>query len=205
MQQGANRQISGRRPPNRRNSVCMGKAKPTNSPSNFASGATQHIGSPPISPSHGPYGHGDRTYIRMGGQLTAVKLKGPQSTPPTATAADRDRRLGHRDSDKMATRGPLRSIGGAADARLSRLHSTFVIPHRDPYTPQAQRRPHQSLRSSFSGFRRAPTSPTRLKLSYKLRHRITEAADCATNVTQRGALLIPPSPSMCSPNPDDPS
>ena len=33
--QGANRQISERRPPNRGNSACIGKAKPANSISNF--------------------------------------------------------------------------------------------------------------------------------------------------------------------------
>ena len=35
MIQGANRQISERRPPNRGNSACIGKTKPANSPSNF--------------------------------------------------------------------------------------------------------------------------------------------------------------------------
>ena len=71
--QGANRQISERRPPNRENSACIGLAKPANSISNFVHetsrahlrfGATQHLGSlaaTPLSVSM------VRTYFRKGG------------------------------------------------------------------------------------------------------------------------------------------
>ena len=60
--QGANRQISERRPPNRGNSACIGKTKPANSPSNFVHETPRaHLRFrcvpapwlPPLSPSHG--------------------------------------------------------------------------------------------------------------------------------------------------------
>ena len=71
--QGAYRQISERRPPNRGNSTCIGKAKPANLalPTLFTkplahtfasgSGATQHLGCQPSLRLM------VRTYIRKGG------------------------------------------------------------------------------------------------------------------------------------------
>ena len=78
--QGANRQISERRPPNRGNSgrlplgACIGKTKPANTPSNFVHETTRAhlrfrcdpaLWLPPLSPSHG---EDILTYIRKGGQ-----------------------------------------------------------------------------------------------------------------------------------------
>ena len=72
--QGANRQISERRPPNRRISACIGKAKPANSPSNFVHETPRaHLRSMRCDPAPWLVGCRPslrlmvRTYIRKGG------------------------------------------------------------------------------------------------------------------------------------------
>ena len=140
MMQGANRQISGRRPQSRGNSACIGKTKPANSPSNFvheppphtfASGATQHLG------CHPSLRLMVRTYIRKGGHggdrskagLPAGywQEKGGRAAAAAACGCSKDERLLEEEAAKAAAANRWKQWAKHSDEQQSTSHHLQTV------------------------------------------------------------------------------